>query len=76
MARIIDIGWSERRGFPQYTPDNSSQIDVLVIISEELRDQWPMIDQFEGTAYYERVPISYKLENGTFSMGSIYQVVS
>ena len=72
-GKIIDNGWSIRKGYPQYVPSKHEMMNVLVFVSEELHLYWKDIDEFEGEEYYERILIPYVLEAGTTHNGYIYQ---
>lgn len=68
-------GWGVNSGHPGLIPDeNGNVIDGLVFISDDLPENWPRLDKFEG-ADYKRILIKATLENGKTLDAQIYSVV-
>ena len=57
-GRLHAEGWGADHGCPGMTPDPAGEwIDVHIFESEDLRAQWPRLDDFEG-AEYRRIEVT------------------
>ena len=71
---LVEKGWGQHLGFPGLLFEPKDQVTIiqcLVFFSEDLKDNWKRLDQFEGEDY-ERILIPYKLANGTGGQGNVY----
>ncbi|NOS93776.1 MAG: gamma-glutamylcyclotransferase [Cyclobacteriaceae bacterium] len=75
-GKLVDKGWGAQTGHNGYTPANleeQTEIEVFVLISNELIDNWQRLDNFEGDDY-KRILAKYELETGEKGVGYIYAV--
>lgn len=69
---LVRDGWGDAMGYPAIIPDPKGK-DVLgyVLSSEQLKDNWAMLDEFEGDGY-KRVVVSVTLKSGNTLDAFVY----
>ena len=68
-----DSGWGAAHGYPGIKLDDYGQeVPVHVLISKDLPEYWPRIDEFEGGGY-KRVPVMTQTVKGLMEV-SIYEL--
>lgn len=73
-GQLEDKGWGADLGYYGFTPARNQEpveIAVYVLQSNELVVHWSRLDAFEG-AGYQRMLVSFILENGVIGVGNIY----
>lgn len=75
-GKLVNEGWGAALGYfgfkhsPIYEQET---IKAYILISDELADHWPYLDDFEGEGY-RRILVKYDLENGAVGVGNIYAI--
>ncbi len=75
-GKLEKEGWGAGMGYYGFRhtgPEEQSEIEAFVLVSDELVDNWRRIDDFEGEAY-KRILAKYELENGETGVGYIYAI--
>jgi gamma-glutamylcyclotransferase (GGCT)/AIG2-like uncharacterized protein YtfP len=78
MGTLKNMGWGADfgyLGFKLADINQSKNIPVHVLISEELPNNWAYLDDFEGDGY-KRIACPYQLANGDTGVGYIYAINS
>lgn len=66
-GKLVDAGWGAALGYPGLVLDeNASEIEVFLLVSSKLPENWALLDAFEGEGY-ERVVTSVDLGDHTVS---------
>ena len=69
-------GWGAELGyygFKHTIQEDQEEIKVFVLLSDELVENWQLLDDFEGNDY-RRILAKYELENGQVGVGNIYAI--
>ena len=75
-GKLENKGWGAEMGFFGFkhaSPVEASIIDCWVLLSDELVDNWKMLDEFEGPGY-KRVLAEYTLQDNKNGVGYIYAI--
>jgi gamma-glutamylcyclotransferase (GGCT)/AIG2-like uncharacterized protein YtfP len=67
-------GWGADLGYPGFKHTSLAEqtdIEVVVLFSEQLVAHWARLDAFEGDGY-QRILTAFELENGEVGVGFIY----
>lgn len=73
-GKLENGGWGADLGYYGYKKTNAAEdqtIEAFIIFSDELKENYPFLDDFEG-ADYERMLAVFELENGEVGVGNIY----
>jgi gamma-glutamylcyclotransferase (GGCT)/AIG2-like uncharacterized protein YtfP len=73
---LAQQGWGADLGYPGFKHTSLAEqtdIEVVVLFSEQLVAHWARLDAFEGEGY-QRILTPFKLENGEVGVGFIYAV--
>tara|TARA_A200000113_G_scaffold209000_1_gene207741 strand:+ start:278 stop:658 length:381 start_codon:yes stop_codon:yes gene_type:complete len=74
---LVQKGWGAAMGFPGIVITGSTKpkekVKGMMLSSSQLRDNWAMLDDFEGEQY-ERIIVPVKLESGHIVDAYIYQI--
>jgi gamma-glutamylcyclotransferase (GGCT)/AIG2-like uncharacterized protein YtfP len=73
---LLKEGWGAELGyygFKHCQSEIQEEIQVFVLISDELVDNWAYLDDFEGSGY-RRILAKYELKNGQIGVGFIYAI--
>ena len=73
---LVNEGWGAALGyfgFKHTAPEEQVTVPAYILISDELADYWPYLDDFEGEGY-RRLLANYELENGEVGVGNIYAI--
>lgn len=73
-GRLESKGWGAQMGYNgfRHAPAEEQEIiNAFILLSDELADHWPLLDEFEGREY-SRLLAKYELENGETGVGYIY----
>ena len=63
-GKLVDEGWGAELGCPGILPsDEGEAVEGFVFASDQLSEQWPMLDEYEG-AGYKRVTVVVETEWG------------
>jgi gamma-glutamylcyclotransferase (GGCT)/AIG2-like uncharacterized protein YtfP len=66
-GRLYQAGWGADLGFPGLVVDDTGdEVEVQILESEDLRTEWPRLDEFEGPGY-RRVVVSTRTAVGSLS---------
>ena len=66
----MDFGYL---GFKQVTSEQQKEIQAFILHSDELVDNWKLLDEFEGDGYRRLLAI-FELKNGQIGVGNIYAI--
>lgn len=75
-GRLENKGWGSDLGYLGFIPvriEDQEEIKVVILFSDQLVQNWEMLDEFEGKEY-RRILCKYELENGEIGVGYIYAV--
>ncbi|ADB39257.1 gamma-glutamylcyclotransferase family protein [Spirosoma linguale] len=75
-GKLANKGWGAELGYYGFTPVNVSEqeeIEVFVLLSDELAENWERLDAFEG-AGYRRIAVQYELNTGETGVGYLYAI--
>ena len=75
-GKLENKGWGAEFGYFGFRPigiDEQIEIDAYILFSEELVENWDLLDDFEGVEY-KRILAKYELENGEIGVGYIYAI--
>jgi len=73
-GRLLKEGWGARMGYPGLVLDpNGAEVEVQVLESEDLPENWARLDEFEGEEY-RRATVELTTARGQLS-ACIYVVV-
>jgi gamma-glutamylcyclotransferase (GGCT)/AIG2-like uncharacterized protein YtfP len=72
---LIKEGWGADLGYLGFKHNNESPeiINVHVLISDELVENWQYLDDFEGEEYRRQL-VKYELHDGQIGIGNIYAI--
>lgn len=71
-GKLHEQGWGAALGYPAIEPCESAEsVEGWVLCSEQLAQNWQLLDEFEGTGY-QRVEISILLESEVHVRGFVY----
>jgi gamma-glutamylcyclotransferase (GGCT)/AIG2-like uncharacterized protein YtfP len=73
-GKLENAGWGVGIGYPAFRParlEEEEQIEASILISDDLVDFWPNLDEFEGDEY-KRILVPFELESGEAGIGNIY----
>jgi gamma-glutamylcyclotransferase (GGCT)/AIG2-like uncharacterized protein YtfP len=76
IGKLVSKGWGAQsgyNGFVHVTQEQHNEIDVHILFSDELINQWQYLDNFEGSDY-RRILTKYELDNGDVGVGNIYAI--
>lgn len=71
-GKLENKGWGAELGFPGFrhgNVDDQTEIECIVLFSEELLANWQRLDEFEGTEY-KRILAKYELDTGEIGVGN------
>ena len=68
------VGWGAELGYPalRWRPGGPA-VTAHLLRSEALRDRWPELDQFEGSAYC-RILVPFYSDEGLRAVGYLYAI--
>lgn len=68
------VGWGAELGYPalRWTP-GGPHVTAHLLRSEALRDRWPELDRFEGSAYC-RILVPFYSDQGLRAVGYLYAI--
>ncbi len=75
-GKLENKGWGAELGFPGFrhaSSEDQTEIEGVVLFSEELVENWQLLDDFEGTGY-RRILAKYELDTGEIGVGNIYAI--
>jgi gamma-glutamylcyclotransferase (GGCT)/AIG2-like uncharacterized protein YtfP len=75
-GKLVNEGWGAELGYYGFRHshiDEQENIDAYILFSDELVDNWPYLDEFEGDGY-RRILAKFELENGEVGAGNIYAI--
>lgn len=65
-------GWGSDFGYPGIVPsDEGDEVEGFVFSSDQLSENWSMLDEYEGAAY-KRISVLVKTEGGTQITAYVY----
>lgn len=71
-GELVKKGWGSDVGYPAIIPDeNGEKVNGYLFKSENLRDHWKYLDEFEGSEY-ERILIKAETNNKIIVNAFIY----
>jgi gamma-glutamylcyclotransferase (GGCT)/AIG2-like uncharacterized protein YtfP len=71
---LIDEGWGAKMGYPAISLDkNGQEVKGFIFTSNNLCDNWGILDDFEGKGY-ERVVTNVKKEDGSTIEAYVYSL--
>ncbi|MDJ0880064.1 MAG: gamma-glutamylcyclotransferase family protein [Gammaproteobacteria bacterium] len=69
---LLEKGWGAALGYPAMIPSASGdEIQGYLFSSEDLAENWPMLDDFEGEGY-ERVTVTVSVEGNNNVEAYVY----
>ncbi len=72
---LLEDGWGAELGYPGIVLDpDGPVVDVMVLESEDLADDWPRLDEFEGPRY-RRTTTTVETADGPLD-ASIYELAA
>ena len=75
-GRLFEEGWGATLGYPAIIPsDDGDEVDGFVLVSEQLADHWPRLDDFEGEGY-ERVAVTVTVDGEGEAEAFVYALRS
>ncbi len=75
-GKLEGKGWGAALGFNGFVPaKREEQVDIAaqVLFSEQLQENWALLDAFEGEGY-RRILAAYQLSDGQVGVGYIYAI--
>jgi len=73
-GKLINEGWGSEHGCPGLIPSSEgSEIQGYLFTSDDLANNWDMLDRFEGSDY-KRVRVIVNLNNGVKVESYVYSV--
>ena len=66
----VDFGYL---GFKHVSGEEQKEIKAFILHSDELVDNWQLLDEFEGDGY-RRLLALFELKNGQIGVGNIYAI--
>ena len=71
-GHLTQVGWGAAQGYPALRPaSDAPRVRAFLLESEELRDRWAELDEFEGEGY-ERVLVSFETETAEPVVAQLY----
>lgn len=75
-GKLVSEGWGAEMGYNGFRHTDTAEqakIKAFVLFSDQLVDNWQMLDEFEGEGY-KRILAKYELDNGEMGVGFIYAI--
>ena len=72
QGQVLANGWGAAKGYPALIPcENGKEIEGLLFMSENLKENWQILDDFEGDGY-ERKLINVRCSDGQEVVAFVY----
>lgn len=74
LGRLVEAGWGAKAGYPALVIDDAGdRIDGFLFTSENLAENWSILDAFEGEEY-ERVSVQAHFPDGRSMLAQVYSL--